>query len=757
MVIIVVLIELIAAGAIIALENREGGEATSEIYKELSLISRVNTDGSGIYIASEYDADDFLTVSSSGEVTYNAEMWGGKVFGTPGASTIQHVQLMGIVENELGLKFEKFSTSGALNKNTVYYVDNITNYTNAVNSADILDGGILWEPQYHYILSSNLYTGLITTNILFPGHTCCLIAGYQDYLDSHPDETIRFLAAYIMAVDYINDAKEDPTGYKYAELVRICKENIKGLTDDVIKQALDTVVYTYSDKEGSSNLDKLKEDIASLAENLTNLGVIKVSMDELGFSSYEDFAEAFVDNDYLSHALTYGSYTGETKSAISIAAIDGDVHQIAVQVARTLGFFEDYGLEVTIRALGNGGAVAQDLLSGQSDLGFMGAPPITSATVNGKKIIVIDKEMVVEKDLSLISRVNTDGSGIYIASKYSADDFITISAEGVITFKADAWGGKVFGTPGASTIQHIQLMNLVQDELKLKFEKYNSEGSLSSDTVYYVDNITNYTYAINNAQILDGGILWEPQYHYILSNDLFKGMVTTNTLFPGHTCCLIAGYQEYLETNSEEVIRFLAAYVKAVDYINEAKGDTSGEKYAKLVEICKENIPSLTEDIIKEALETVVYTYSDKEGTASLDDLKKDIASLAENLTKVGAIKVKISDLGFKTYSELSEAFIDNQYLDAALRLDSYSGNSTTTVTVAAIDGDIHQIAVQVAITLGYFKEYGIDVDIKVVGNGGLVAQDLLSGQSDLGFMGAPPITSATVNGQKIKLVEADD
>jgi len=353
--------------------------------------------------------------------------------------------------------------------------------------------------------------------------------------------------------------------------------------------------------------------------------------------------------------------------------------------------------------------------------------------------------------------VNTDGSGIYIASKYSADDFITISAEGVITFKADAWGGKVFGTPGASTIQHIQLMNLVQDELKLKFEKYNSEGSLSSDTVYYVDNITNYTYAINNAQILDGGILWEPQYHYILSNDLFKGMVTTNTLFPGHTCCLIAGYQEYLETNSEEVIRFLAAYVKAVDYINEAKGDTSGEKYAKLVEICKENIPSLTEDIIKEALETVVYTYSDKEGTASLDDLKKDIASLAENLTKVGAIKVKISDLGFKTYSELSEAFIDNQYLDAALRLNSYSGNSTATVTVAAIDGDIHQIAVQVAITLGYFKEYGIDVDIKVVGNGGLVAQDLLSGQSDLGFMGAPPITSATVNGQKIKLVEADD
>ena len=756
MVIIVVLIEIIAAGIIVVLD-RDSENVSTEVEKEVSLIARVNTDGSGIYIASKYNADDFISVSSSGKVTYNTDAWGGKVFGTPGASTIQHVQLMGIVQNNLGLKFEKYNSGGTLASDTVYYVDTIQNYTHAINNKGILDGGILWEPQYHYILSDPGYKGMITTNVLFPGHTCCLIAGYQDYLDVHGDETMRFLAAYIKAVNYINDAKQDVSGDKYNTLVSICKDNIKGLTDDVIKQALETVVYTYSDEVGKSNLNALKKDIANLAENLTELGGITVKIDELGFGSYDELAEAFVDNQYLSGALTYGSYDKQATSTIKVAAIDGDIHQIAVQVAKSLGYFEDCGLEVEIRGLANGGSVAQDLLSGQSVLGFMGAPPITSATINGKKIIVHQKtDTKVDKELSLLSRVNTDGSGIYIASKYNADDFISVSSDSKVTFHSEFWGGKVFGTPGASTIQHVQLMDLVQNTMKLKFEKYNSGSTLSSDTVYYVDTIQNYTHAINNKGILDGGILWEPQYHYILSDPGYKGMITTNVLFPGHTCCLIAGYQDYLDSNEDATVRFLAAYIKAVDFINDAKQDVSGDKYNTLVSICKDNIKGLTDDVIKQALETVVYTYSDEKGTSNLKSLKSDIANLAENLTSLGSITVTMRDLGFKSYTEFAEAFVDNSYLDKALKLSSASYSKKSTIKVAAIDGDIHQIAVQVAKSLGYFEDYGLEVEIRGLANGGSVAQDLLSGQSDLGFMGAPPITSATINGKKIIVVESE-
>ena len=755
MVIIVVLIELLAAGAIIGLENRDSEEASTEIHKELSLIARVNTEGSGIYISSEYNADDFLTVSKSGEVKYNADYWGGKVFGTPGASTIQHVQLMGIVEDELGLTFEKYNPSGSKSKDKVYFVDSVANYDAAINSADILDGGILWEPQYHKILSSSLYKGLVTTNVLFPGHTCCLIAGYQDYLNKNPDETARFLAAYIEAVNYINAAKADHSSEKYATLVEICMENIPGLTEDVVKEALDGVTYTYSDKAESSDLDALVGDIASLTENLTNLQAIKVQMSELGFDSYTEFAKAFIDNKYLSHALTYGPWEGEEKRNIAVAAIEGDVHQIAIQVAISLGYFEDYGLNVGIRALKNGGAVALDLLSGQSDLAFMGAPPITSATVNGKKIYVTEKEPVVKKDLSLISKVNTDGSGIYLASKYNSDDFVTVSPEGEVTYKTETWGGKVFGTPGASSIQHVQLMTIVQDKLKLKFEKYMDGGSLSSDTVYFVDTITNYTHAINNAKILDGGIIWEPQYHYILSNEHYDGMVTTNSLFPGHTCCVIAGYEGYIEKHPDETARFLASYIKAVNYINLAKQNQKGEEFKNLIDICNKHIEGLTPEIIEQAILGVVYTYSDTEGTADLTKLKSDIASLAEELTVLDVIKKKITDLGFESYAKFSDAFIDNSYLDKALKVNEYNGNDVAKIKVGIIKDDVHRIAIIVAQELGYFEGFGIEVTINEFPNGGLVSQDLLSGQSDFAFMGAPPITSASINGDHIRMVEA--
>jgi ABC-type phosphate/phosphonate transport system substrate-binding protein len=158
----------------------------------------------------------------------------------------------------------------------------------------------------------------------------------------------------------------------------------------------------------------------------------------------------------------------------------------------------------------------------------------------------------------------------------------------------------------------------------------------------------------------------------------------------------------------------------------------------------------LTEDVIKKALMNVTFSYSDKMGTAELSALKKDVAHLADKLTSQGVINVKIKDLGFDSYEKLAEAFIDNSYLEDALKVNGYNGNDLTTVTIGLIESDVHRIAVQVGIELGFFKEYGIDVDIKFFKNGGLVAQDLLSGQSDLGFMGASPITSATINGKRI-------
>ena len=360
-----------------------------------------------------------------------------------------------------------------------------------------------------------------------------------------------------------------------------------------------------------------------------------------------------------------------------------------------------------------------------------------------------DDDVESGRDVAAIARVNTDGSGIYLKAGLNPADFYTQDASGKITLVPAAWGGKVFGTPGTSTIQHVQLQTLVE-QMGLKFEKYVS-GYKKTDTVYYSDSINNATAAIEKAgDLLDGGILWEPQYSLIASNEKYQEFLTTNELFPGHTCCLIAGSEKFMTENPEATVAFLAAYVEAVKFINVALADTNSDEYKQLVDICVKYTSGLTEDVIKDALSLVVYKFSDDNKTGSLDDLKKDLASLESSLEDLGTIQKKITDLGFKNSTEFANAFVDDSYLSKAVSGDIKPLESTKKITVSAISGDIHQIGVRVAQDLGLFEKYNLDVTVNGVGNGPAVAKDLLGNQADFGFIGAPPLTANVVNGDAI-------
>ena len=353
------------------------------------------------------------------------------------------------------------------------------------------------------------------------------------------------------------------------------------------------------------------------------------------------------------------------------------------------------------------------------------------------------------RDVAAIARVNTDGSGIYLKADLNPNDFYNVDDAGKITLIPEAWGGKVFGTPGTSTIQHVQLQTLVE-EMGLKFEKYVS-GDKKSDTVYYSDSINNATAAIEKAgDLLDGGILWEPQYSLIASNEKYQEFLTTNELFPGHTCCLIAGSEKFMTENPEATVAFLAAYVEAVKFINVALADTNSDEYKQLVDICVKYTSGLTEDVIKDALSLVIYKFSDDNKTGSLDDLKKDLASLESSLEDLGTIQKKISDLGFKDSTEFANAFVDDSYLSKVVSGDVKPLESKQKIVVSAISGDIHQIGVRVAQDLGLFEKYNLDVTVNGVGNGPAVAKDLLGNQADFGFIGAPPLTANVVNGDAI-------
>lgn len=373
----VVVVLIVAAVGIYAVVNHEDDEK-----KTVSAIARVNTEGSGIYLKSTYDVNDFYTKDTSGNIKLTKEAWDGKVFGTPGTSSIQHVQLTQLV-NEMGLNFKAYD--GTKTSGNVYYVDTVKDYDAAINKmASLLDGGIIWQPQYAKIADDSQYQEFLLTNDLFPGHTCCVIAGYESFMTSNPEVTVAFLAGYTDAVKYIQKALDNKDSEEYQKLLEICVKYTSGLDKDQIEAALATITYTFAD-DSAGSLSKLAKDIGDLEVDLKNLESISKDITSLGFKDSTEFGNAFVDDSYMKKALAGDVQKAENKT-VTVAAINGDIHQIGLRVAQDLGYFENYGLNVVYKGLSNGGDVAKDLFSGNSDFGFLGAPPLTSYAVNNSQI-----------------------------------------------------------------------------------------------------------------------------------------------------------------------------------------------------------------------------------------------------------------------------------------------------------------------------------------------------------------------------------
>jgi len=397
---------------------------TKEKNNEINVISAVNTNGSGIYIdPTRADVSKMVLFDTTDQEYYVddtcAQYWSGLVFGTPGLSTIQHVQLLQLV-TDMGMNFVLYQAGSSNDApNTVYYVPGIANASLALSDTNsYLDGGTLWQPQFQKIIDNTRFQELVLTGELWPGHACCCIAGSNSYLTSNTDQVVNFLAAYVQAVDWVNHTLTygDPTSPSYdksydADYAWLIKEGQdlagSGFTQEEIQDSLRTVTYTYGDSSNPSEpLNILSGQIATLTDQLEALGKGKVlnnTLSDLGFSNSTDFANKFVDGDYLAKALKLiadngGAPPSSTSGTanITVAVIAGDIHQIAVHVAQDLpeergggpngGFFGEYGLNVTFSPQLNGPGVATAIQNGNSVMGVMGAPPITITVINGELV-----------------------------------------------------------------------------------------------------------------------------------------------------------------------------------------------------------------------------------------------------------------------------------------------------------------------------------------------------------------------------------
>jgi ABC-type nitrate/sulfonate/bicarbonate transport system substrate-binding protein len=136
-------------------------------------------------------------------------------------------------------------------------------------------------------------------------------------------------------------------------------------------------------------LSTIKEDIGKYTDSLYDMkDVLRVSLGNLGFSSTDAFVDKFVKDFYMKKALT--SNEGDLRSGgsadITVAVISGDIHQIAIHVADALGYFDDYGLNVTFLFVTSGGKVASSMQSGSVNFGILGSPPIIINVINSELV-----------------------------------------------------------------------------------------------------------------------------------------------------------------------------------------------------------------------------------------------------------------------------------------------------------------------------------------------------------------------------------
>jgi hypothetical protein len=338
----------------------------------------VNTDGSGIFGAPD------IKIEPEGDGWTQTNL-GGKTLATPGPTSIQHMMLQDLVENELGLKFVIASTGGTKNPDTVYWVQlGVGSMSESYKNGDI-DGGILWEPNFSDTIGTTRKNGtdaavsIVTSHQLSPGHTCCVIAFNRDYAQAHGDDVIRFLTAYVEIVTWMQNAMNNKSSPEYAALVGYAEAFTKK-SEAVVEASFDEVVYKYE-------LTTTKSDIIDMTNTYASTGLVNNTVQDLGFANESAFADWLVNDTYLNTAKTRSAsyYTNAPQMTITMAHLVEDIHQLALYVGSddALGTFSKYHITINkLTPFSAGGPVADALIRGDADVGFLGAPPVVQKTIN---------------------------------------------------------------------------------------------------------------------------------------------------------------------------------------------------------------------------------------------------------------------------------------------------------------------------------------------------------------------------------------
>jgi len=372
--VIVAILMLAAVGFILLAEDSEAGDL------KITIVAQANSEGSGIFVKNSIADETEL---------------GGKIFATPGTASIQHMMFMDYVTG-LGYNFAIAPSSGPYDGNTVYWTQiGPAAMKSAITEGTILlHGGIAWEPYVSAIINDPATDCKILkwSSELWNDHPCCVVAVNTEFMNNNPETVQKFVAAHIVATQWLIDTIEAGSGDNYTHLLEIASA-FAGVSENDVNDALQEVKFDYRMDAGW--LASL-EQVVQTYDNLSLLA--DGAMAHWGFDNYSDAVDKMVDTRFIDNAQNVTVVDPNTTLInVRVGWLNGDIHQLARLVAmdatigQGLGYgdnvsiYQAYGLNVIGGAgnpYANGGAVMDAFFAGVIDIGFLGSPPAILRSIN---------------------------------------------------------------------------------------------------------------------------------------------------------------------------------------------------------------------------------------------------------------------------------------------------------------------------------------------------------------------------------------
>lgn len=273
----------------------------------------------------------------------------------------------------------------------------------------------------------------------------------------------------------------------------------------------------------------------------------------------------------------------------------------------------------------------------------------------------------------------------------------------------------------------------------------------SSDSIQYTKTDPSQQLDAIREGRIDGGVLWEPYATAAEMSGDAEVLLWSEDFWSGHPCCVIAVDNKFAEKNPEAVVAFLAAQIKALNWINEAK-DVNSPNHQALIDITKAHTGLKNDAEIMASLDHMELTYEMNNNVA---DGEKGFDAWLEyyvdEFIKQDLITEKdLKAQGCNNSKEFVDKIVNNEYLTDAKELnEDYTGLSTqVTMRVGQLSGDLHQLALVVAMSplagengKSMLEQMNINAisDTKYP-NGGEIMSAFISGTLDIAYVGSPPV-----------------